>query len=174
MELRRLRAGEWIAAVSGAALIGSLFLPWYSADVACPLTAGADCPNETVAAWEAFTFLDVVLFSAGAMGTALLVVTATQRTVAVPIAMSALTTWVGLVASALALYRLIDLPPLVDGSEPGVWVGLVAAAGLAAGGWLAMRDERLSGTGAATDATGRHAPRTEVERLPAPPAETSR
>jgi hypothetical protein len=32
MDLRRLRAGEWIVAVSGAALLASLFLPWYGRD----------------------------------------------------------------------------------------------------------------------------------------------
>ena len=29
MDLRRLRAGEWLAAAAGVALVVSLFLPWY-------------------------------------------------------------------------------------------------------------------------------------------------
>src|SRR5688572_20013404 len=47
MDLRRLRAGEWIAAVSGAAVLASLFLPWYD-DGAADLSG-----------WEALGAIDV-------------------------------------------------------------------------------------------------------------------
>jgi len=68
MDLRRLRAGEWVAAAAGALLIVSLFLPWYEAG------------RFDVSAWEAFAVVDVLLLLAGALGLGVLVITASQET----------------------------------------------------------------------------------------------
>lgn len=157
MDLRRLRAGEWIAALSGALLLVSLFLPWYG--------AGA----EDASGWEAFAVVDVALALVAAFGVSLLVVTASQRVPAVPIALSAIVTIVGMIGVVLVLVRLANLPGGFDGRELGVWLGLLAAIGIVAGSALAMRDERLSPAGGHTDLTGRPTPAPpEIERMPAP------
>src|ERR671914_990523 len=161
MDVRRLRAGEWIAALSGVALLVSLFLPWYG--------AGAD---GDASGWEAFTAVDIALALVAAFGVSLLVVTASQRVPAVPIALSAIGTLVGLIGVVLVLVRLAATPDGLDGRELGVWVALIAAIGIVAGGGLAMTDERLSPHGAHTDLTGRPAPPPpEIDRIPAPRAE---
>src|SRR5918992_2456216 len=158
MDMRRLRAGEWIAAASGAALLVSLFLPWYG-------TAGGG----DASAWEAFAAIDFVLALVAASGVALAPVTASQRVPAVPIALSAFVSLAALIGLVLMLVRLANLPGGVDGREWGLWLGLVAALGLVAGGALAMRDERLSPTGRHTDLTGKPAPSPpEIEPVPAP------
>ncbi len=157
MDLRRLRAGEWVAALSGAALFASLFLPWY------------DAGGEDITAWQALAVVDIVLVIVAAMGVALLAITATQRVPAVGIALSAFVTLAGLVGLVLVLVRLASLPGAADGRQWGAWLGLVAAIGLVAGGALAMRDERLSPAGRHTDLTGRPAPPPpEIEPIPAP------
>jgi hypothetical protein len=157
MDLRRLRAGEWIAALSGVALLVSLFLPWYGAD------------GEEASGWEALAAVDIALGLVAVFGVGLLVVTASQRVPAVPIALSAIVTLVGLIGLVLVLIRLADLPGGFDGREFGVWLGLVATLGIAAGGALSMRDERLSPPGGHTDLTGRPAPPPpEIEPLSAP------
>jgi hypothetical protein len=157
MDLRRLRTGEWIAAASGAALLVSLFLPWYG-------TGG-----ESSTAWQSFAVLDVVLALLSAAGVALAFVTAAQRAPAVPIALSAFVTIGGIVGVLIVLLRVANLPGAADGREWGLWLALVAAAGLLAGGGVAMRDERLSPPGRHTDLTGRPTPAPpEIERLPAP------
>jgi hypothetical protein len=157
MDLRRLRAGEWIAALSGAVLLVSLFLPWYG--------AGA----EDASGWEALAVLDVALALVAAFGVALLVITASQRVPAVPIALSTIVTLVGLIGLVLVLIRLANLPGGFDGRELGVWLGLLGAIGIVAGGAVAMRDERLSPAGRHTDLTGRPTPAPpEIERIPAP------
>ena len=157
MDLRRLRAAEWIAAVSGAALLVSLFLPWYA--------SGAD----DASGWQALAATDVLLALVAAFGVALVPITAAQRTAAVPIACSALVSLAGLIGTVLVLIRLANLPGAVDGREWGLWLGLVAALGTAAGGALAMRDERLSPAGRHPDLTGRPVPSPpEVEPMPAP------
>jgi len=155
MDLRRLRAGEWIAAASGAALLVSLFLPWYGS------------PDLT--AWEALSAIDVLLAFVAAAGVLLALVTATQRVPAVSIALSALVTLAGLVGIVLVLMRTLDVPDGAGGREWALWLGLAGAAGIVVGAVLAMRDERLSKPGRHTDATGRPVSSpSEIERLPAP------
>jgi hypothetical protein len=158
MDLRRLRAGEWIAALSGAGLLASLFLPWYE-----------DGRGNDVAGWEALAVNDVVLAVIAAAAFALLVVTAWQGVPAVPVAFDALMMLAGLVATVLVLVRVAWLPDPAVSRDWALWLGLAGAAGIALGGWLATRDERLSRPGRTTDATGRPAPPpAEVEPLPAP------
>jgi hypothetical protein len=160
MDLRRLRAGEWIAALSGVVLLVSLFLPWYG---------GAD---EDASGWQALAAVDIALALVAAFGVSLLVVTAAQRVPAVPIALAAVVTLVGLIGVVLVLIRLANVPDGFDGRELGVWLGLLATIGIAAGAALSMGDERLSPEGAHTDLTGRPiAAPPEVERVPAPPPE---
>jgi hypothetical protein len=157
MDLRRLRAGEWIAAVSGAVLLVSLFLPWYGAG------------GEDASGWEALAAVDVALALVAAFGLSLLVLTASQRVPAVPVALSAIVTLVGLIGLVLVLIRLGNLPDGFDGRELGVWLGLLATIGIVVGAALSMRDERLSSPGHHTDLTGRPTPPpAEIEPLPAP------
>lgn len=153
MDLRRLRAGEWIVALSGVALLVSLFLPWYDGRTA----------------WEALAVDDVILALIAAAAVSLLIVTATQRVPAVPVALVAMSTLAGTVASVLVLVRVIWLPDLAEGREWGLWLGLAGAIGIVAGAWIGVRDERLSKPGRHTDATGRPAPPPpEIEPMPAP------
>jgi hypothetical protein len=154
MDLRRLRAGEWVVAASGALLLLALFLPWYS--------AGAT-------AWQSFAVLDVVLALIAGAAVALLIITATQPVPAVPVALAALVTLGGLVASVLVLVRVFDLPGAAGGRGWALWLGLAGSLGILAGGMVAIRDERLSPPGRQMDLTGRPAPPTaEVETIPAP------
>ena len=144
MDLRRLRTGEWVAAVSGVALLVSLFLPWYG-------------PGSATG-WESLAAIDILLAFVAAAGVLLAIVTAAQDVPAVPIAFSGLLTFVGLFGVVLVLFRLVDLPDGASGREWALWLGLAGAAGFTAGAALAMRDERLSPPGRYTDLTGRPGP----------------
>jgi hypothetical protein len=158
MDLRRLRLGEWLAALSGGALLVSLFLPWYSSG------SGAD-----LSAWEAFAVNDVLLAGIALFALSLPVVTAVQAAPAVPIAQAAITTIAGLVAIVLVLVRLAWLPDLADSREAGIWLAFFAAIGVFISGVVAMRDERLSRPGRPTDPTGHPIEQPpEIEPLPAP------
>jgi hypothetical protein len=155
MDLRRLRVGEWIAALAGLVLLVSLFLPWYGE------------PDAT--AWEALAVNDLLLAVIALFAVALLFVTAMQPVPAVPIFLDALVALAGLVASVLVLVRVGFLPEGADSREAGLWLGLVAALGVAASGWVSMRDQRLSRLGRPTDLSGRPvAEPAEVEVLPPP------
>ena len=157
MDLRRLRAGEWIAGASGAVLFVTLFLPWYDA-------AGTD-----VSAFEAFAVFDALLVAIALLGVSLVVVTASQPSAAVGIALDGLVTIIAAVVAILLVFRVLNLPG--EGAERATfaWVGLSAAWGVFVGALVAMRDERLSKPGRPTDSTGVpvDAP-PEIETLPAP------
>ena len=158
MDLRRLRAGEWALAGSGAVLLLSLFLPWY------------ELPDEASwTAWEAFAVNDVLLALAGLLAAAVAVVTATQKTVAVPIALTSVAVVVCLAALILVAVRLLAEPAQSTGVEPGAWLGLAGALAMTAAAWVAVRDERLSRPGQTTDVTGRPSPPPpEIEAVPPP------
>jgi O-antigen/teichoic acid export membrane protein len=142
MDLRRLRAGEWVAAASGVALLVSLFLPWYEPDAS---------------GWESLAAIDVLLAFVAASGVLLAIVTAVQRVPAVPIATSALVSIAGTFGVLLVLFRVIDLPDGAAGREWALWLGLAGAAGIAAGAFIAMRDEIRPG-----------ATRPDIPVIPAP------
>jgi hypothetical protein len=142
MDLRRLRAGEWLAGLSGLVLLVALFLPWY-ADEAGSRTG-----------WQALGALDVVLALVALSALAIPVVTAFHRVPALPLAHQSLTVLVGLLAVVLVLIRVLNMPDWADGREWGLWVALAATVGVVAGGLLAMRDERLTRADRHTDLTG--------------------
>jgi hypothetical protein len=132
VDLRRLRAGEWIAGLSGAALAVILFLPWY----------GADGTSATANAWEAFAVNDVILMLVALFAVGLWTVTATQRTTAVPNAFASLTALLGLIATILVVVRLVSTPGAGGVTrEYGAWLGLAACIGIVLGAQRAMADE---------------------------------
>ncbi len=157
MDLRRLRAGEWIAGISGLVLLVALFLPWYSDD------AGSRT------GWQSLGALDVVLAIVALSALAIPVVTAVHRVPALPLAHQSLTTLAGLLAVVLVLIRVLNVPDWAVERDWGLLVGLAGTLGIAAGGLIAMRDERLTREGRHTDLTGAPvAAQREIETLPAP------
>jgi carbon starvation protein CstA len=126
-----LRDGEWIAGAGGLALIAAMFAHWYS---------GAS-------AWRAFSVLDVLLALLALVPLALVVLQATHTSPSLPVAFSVLTTLAGALATLLILYRIVNQPGPDDAADvqPGAWLGLAAAAVIAAGGWRSMRTEAMPG-----------------------------
>jgi hypothetical protein len=158
MDLRRLRVGEWIVGACGVLMLVALFAPWYG--------------NPSSSAWEAFTILDVILALLALAALSVPLVTATHRVPAVPLAIESLTALFGSIGVLLVVIRVLNLPDDLHGREWGLWLGLVAALGIAGGALVAMRDERRSAGGRHTDLSGVPvgSPR-EIESLPAPSPE---
>ena len=151
MDLRRLRTGEWITGTVGVALLAITFLPWY----------GSDGSDTTANAWQSFAISDVIMAIAALLAIALFIVTATQRTAAVPQVLAGLVLLFAGFAVLVALYRLIDLPgPEGVTREIGVWLGVLGTIALVAGTWRALLDERFPEA---------MKPNVEVEVLPVPP-----
>jgi hypothetical protein len=158
MDLRRLRAGEILLALSGLLLLVSLFLPWYE-------TAG-----EELSGWDALGVVDVLLALIALSAISVLVATAWMRVAAVPIALDALVTLMGLIGLVLMAFRVLSMPDDATGREIGLWLALAGTLGIVVSATISMRDERLSPAGSYTDATGRPvAAPPEIQLLPAPP-----
>jgi hypothetical protein len=148
----RLRPGELVAGVAGVALVVVMFLDWY----------GVRGRDEGLSAWSAFTVTDLVLLLVALAGVALAVLHVTQRAPALPVAASVLAAALGIVATALLAYRLLNQPGPNDLVEVrvGGWLGLVAVAAVATGGWLSTSDDSAPGGGPGP---------VPVERRQAPP-----
>lgn len=183
MDLRRLRIGELVAGAGGALLVIALVVPWYSYDVATSFGAAPQLNSRN--GFDAMALADLVLLALALAALGLVVVTALEKTVAVPIAYATLLCLGSLVGLIFALAHLGSAPPpsqpvpaetsVESSTSAGPYLTLLAVLAVLSGSLLAMRDERLSKRSRPTDGTGRPieaAP--EVERLAPPPAEPSR
>ena len=145
MDTSRLSQGELIAGGSGLALLLFMFLPWYGVDV----NVGGFSASESGNAWEVFSTIDLVLFLVAAVAIGATVAKAAGALPAdVPVA--AIVAGAGAVAVLLVLYRIVDLPgpdiPQVAGGgiefgrKFGIFLGLIAAGGVAYGGYVSMNE----------------------------------
>jgi hypothetical protein len=146
MDFSRLRTGELLAGICGVLLIIVMFFSWYGIGGAAGSILSAANVDTSVNAWQAFDFVDIVLFVTAivAIGAALLA--ASGRSVALPVAASVVVTVLGIIAVLLVLYRIINQPgdnAIVD-VKFGAWLGLLVTLGIAVGGFLAMADEGTS------------------------------
>ena len=177
MKLGRLRSNEWIAGLAGAGLIAVMFVPLYSSEV--------EGLRVTQNGWEALTTMPIVASIAGALGIALFVVGAWQRSGAVSIALAGFAMLVAVIDLVVVLVRVIWPPDLVirtevfsDGGlgsvqftdvarEGWLFVALALALLFVVACWRLLGDERF-GRGALQDPALRAAGTARL--LPTPPA----
>jgi signal transduction histidine kinase len=143
VDFDRVRFGDWVMALGGVAVLVVMLVDWYSIP---ELSLGDQSVGFN--AWESFAVNDVILALAAVMALAAFVLTASQPTAAVPLALASLATLVAVLAFVLVVIRLIWTPDVTDGvfdaeREAGAWLGLVATSLLAAGCLASIRDERL-------------------------------
>lgn len=170
MDLGRLRSTEWILGAFGVALLGVMFLDWYSALEGAYFNrsegeAAVALATSEVNAWQAFAVTDVVLAAAAILAITVAVVTATQRSQAIPVALQSLTALLTLIASIFVFIRVLSVPG--DGlvREIGPMLGLPLILGLTLAAWFGVRNERPGHGEHAREARARAA---SIETLPAP------
>jgi hypothetical protein len=148
MDLSRLRGGEMIAAIGGILLLIALFFfDWYGIGASVSTPIGEFSIRGDFGAWDRQGFFgtlaNLVILAAGIAAVGLALLTATSRTVALPVAAGALTAGLGIAAVVMVLARML-LQPLdnefVD-LKFGIWLALIGAAGVAIGGWQSMQEE---------------------------------
>ncbi len=159
MDTGNLGRGALIAGISGVLLFIFMFFGWYGApDVVdeaveqaqqAAEALGVDAPgieeaDTTVNAWESFDFTDLILFLAVIVSVGLAIMTLVGASASLPVAGSALTCGIGALAFLFVLYRTIDPPADGLDREIGLWLGLLATAGIAVGGYLGMQEEGTS------------------------------
>ena len=154
MDVSKLSQGEKIAGGSGIALILFMFIfDWFGYKVAGGFgISGATAGRN---AWGAFSFIDIVLFITAVAAIALAYTSASGTAVSLPVAMSAIVAGLGILSVVLVLFRIISPPDLSVGGisagdavdttrKFGVFLGLIATAGIAYGGYAAMQEEGTS------------------------------
>jgi hypothetical protein len=156
MDTGNLGRGAMIAGVSGVLLFIFMFFAWFGAPGAsdelieqaqeAAEALGVEGPEEadtTINAWESFDFIDLVLMLAVIVSVGLAAITLSGASVSLPVAGSALTAGIGALAFILVLYRVID--PVADADrENGLFLGLLATAGITYGGYEGMQEEGTS------------------------------
>lgn len=165
MDISRLNQGEKIAGVSAIALFIFMFFAWFGLSGQVDTAVGSFGVDTSFNAWDSFDFIDLFLLLTIIVTLVAVGMRATENEAGVP--MSAATTILGGVATLLIIYRIIDPPGGLD-RKLGVFLGLITAAGIAIGGYMAMQDEGTSFSDAADRVSGGGGP-SEPPAPPAPP-----
>jgi hypothetical protein len=150
MDVDKLSSGEKVAGVSAILLFIFMFFDWFSVEV----SGGGVFPGGAVGganAWDALDFIPIVLVIAilAALGVAALRLT--DSAYEPPISANAVVTVLGGLSVLLILFRIVDTPdfgvsglPIDVSPSLGIFLGLLAAAGIAYGGYRAMQEEGTS------------------------------
>lgn len=144
----RLSTGEKVAGGSAVLLFIFMFFDWFKVEVSSgdglfSVSAGGN-------AWESFSQIDIILLIAVIVAVGVAVLRMTDAVFEPPFSLNAAVAILGGIAVLLILYRIIDPPldtdiPGVDISRSfGIYLGLLAAAGITYGGYRAMQEEGTS------------------------------
>jgi hypothetical protein len=186
MDVDKLSSGEKVTGVSAALLFIFMFFDWFSVEVSGGSGAFTASATAGGSAWDALDFIPIVLVVTilAALGVALLRLT--DSVFEPPVPANAVVSVLGGLSVLLILYRIVDTPG--GGSVPGlsvdvspafgIFLGLLAAAGIAYGGYRAMQEEgasfgtaadRLSGGSGPGAGTGAGSPPPPPTSTPPPP-----
>jgi hypothetical protein len=150
MDTGNLGRGAMIAGISGALLFIFLFFTWYQVPGAeqieqageiFGIDSGSASEAVSFSGWESFDFTDLICLLAIIVSVGLAVMTLLETSASLPVAGSAITCGIGAFAFLLVLYRVINPPGDGLEREIGLWLGLLATAGITAGGYLGMQEE---------------------------------
>ena len=170
MDVNRLSQGEKVAAGSAIILFIVMFISWFEAPGGefVRQVASAVGADTSFNAWQSFDFIDIVLLITVVVAVGAGVAKAADARVNFPL--STLVTVLGALSTILVLYRIINPPSELD-RKFGVFLGVIFAAALTYGGWLAMQaeidrlvsaPERAPGGTPPSDAVAQEAARVEA------------
>lgn len=147
MDWSRIRFGEMIAGAAAGALFIFMFFPWYGASAQ---VRGGKISGGNTNAWQAFSFIDILLFLVVAVTIGLVLARAADAIPAtLPAPAGLIVAVAGGVAVLLILFRLVITPgedvvglglQVEVGRKIGVFLGLIAAGAIAFGGYTAMNE----------------------------------
>ena len=157
MDINRLTLGEKIAAGSAIALFIFMFFSWFGIEVSGPGGFEQSIPDAGGSAWDTLDLIRFVLLLTIIAAIALAVTKANRSRIDLPVSLSVIVAGLGILSTLLILYRVINPPDFgisglaeLGGAEIdttrkiGLFLGLIAAAALAFGGFKAMQEEGTS------------------------------
>ena len=150
MDTSKISFGEMVAGASGLALFIVMFFPWYG--IKTEFEGLGDIEGVNGNAWESFSFIDIILFLVIVLAVGMAVARAAGAMPSgLPAPAGTIVAAAGALAVLLILFRLVSTPdPDITGDavdlsrKIGIFLGLIAAAGIAFGGYTAS-NERAGG-----------------------------
>ena len=138
MDANRLSQGQLVAAIAALALFIISFLPWF--DISGAVTVGGTTigGSTNFSLWEAENPLDIYLLIVILVALAPAVLALIGDGADAPMAAMATALLAG-VGTLLILYQVFDTPGDAD-RKIGLFLGLIACAGIAVGGYLTMQE----------------------------------
>ncbi len=151
MDFSRLRNGEIVAAISGLALFIFMFFNWFGGGIEISTGGTQDVPGigeipsepsieETgVSGWDSLAdFSGFLIALAAVSGVTLGALAVAGRRINLPFQRGVGTLVLGKLAVLLILWRMLANP---GDLEIGIFLGLIAAVGIAIGAWVALRED---------------------------------
>jgi hypothetical protein len=188
MEVDKLNTGEKVSAVSAILLFVFMFFDWFGVKISgVPGFSGDVSGSGGGSAWDALDVIPIFLMLAIVVALGVAVIRLTDADLEPPVSLNAIVAALGGLAVLLILYRIVSPPDFgsfggvsVDATlKFGIFLGLIAAAGIAYGGYSAMREEgqtfgdaadRLSGGGGGGQPPAGGPPPSQQPPPPPPPS----
>jgi hypothetical protein len=150
--LDKLSPGEKIAGGSAIALFIFMFFNWFGAEVSGVSGFSGSVSGEAGNAWDTLDFIPIVLLITVIAALVMVGLRLADSVYEPPVPMSTLVTALGVISVLLILFRIIDPPTFasfggvsVDATlSVGIFLGLIAAGGIAYGGYSTMREEGIT------------------------------
>ena len=152
MDVNRFSQGQLIAAASAVLLLIFMFLPWFEipgVEATLPeglpdeidLSGTPGIESESLNAWEGENPLDIFLLLTAIVALAgVLLASSGGGGASPPVPLAMATFLLGAIGTLMVLYQVFDVPGDLD-RKIGLFLGLIAVAGVAVGGYLSMQDE---------------------------------
>jgi len=147
MDMDRLSTGEKIAGGSAVLLFIFMFFDWFKVEVSGGGFVGGSLGGN---AWEWFSWIDLLMLLTVIVVVAVVVIRLSDAIFEPPVSLNAVVAVLGGLSVLFILYRIIDPPGASEsfggvsvdvGRQIGVFLGLLAAAGITYGGYRAMQEE---------------------------------
>lgn len=162
MDIDKLNTGEKIAGVSAVLLFIFMFFDWFGVEISGEGGSVSFGSGAGGSAWDALDFIPIVLVITIVIALVNVFLRLSDSDYEPPVSMNVAVTVLGGLSVLLILYRIISPPNFgtfggvsVDGTlEFGIFLGLLAAIGIAFGGYRAMQEEGSSFSGTADKLSG--------------------
>jgi len=162
MDVDKLNTGEKIAGVSAVLLFIFMFFDWFGVEISGEGGSVSFGSGAGGNAWDALDFIPIVLVITIVVALINVFLRLSDSDYEPPISINVAVAVLGGISTLLVLFRIIDPPGFgtfggvsVDATlEFGIFLGLIAAAGIAFGGYKAMQEEGSSFSGTADKLSG--------------------
>jgi hypothetical protein len=138
LDANRLSQGQLVAAVAAIALFIISFLPWFGVSGAVTVGGTTIGGSQNFSLWKAENPLDIYLLIVILVALVPAALAVMGDGADAPMAAMATALLAG-VGTLLILYQVFDTPGDLD-RKIGLFLGLIACAGIAVGGYLTMQD----------------------------------